>query len=80
MSAMDVSTSIDKFAVDFKSVPQGVFYRLQMQLMTKFATRALIYIGRFVHELYVDLGEGRYMFIGYRNMRETDGTTFTLRL
>jgi hypothetical protein len=71
---------MDKFAVDFKGIPQGVFYQFQMQLRLKYGTRPLIYIGRFVYEMKVDLGEGRYMFIGYRNKRETEGTAFTLRL
>lgn len=76
---MKASVSIDKFVMEYKDVPHGVYCGLVRDAARNgFQTKETFYWGEYCYELHIRKANGAYLHVFYKNKREKAG--FTLRL
>ncbi|AFQ29337.1 replication initiation protein [Bacillus thuringiensis] len=77
---LGVEVTIDKFVTEYKDIPHSVFLHLYMIVAQKYKVRKKTYTSSYGHEIYIRKYNGAYMYLYYKNLRETDGYLHTLRI
>lgn len=78
---MQASVSFDKFVMEYKDVPLGVYFGLMRDaIMNGFEMKDNVYWGEYCYELNIRKTNVAYLHVFYKNFRETDGHLHTLRL
>ncbi|MEH6891164.1 replication initiation protein [Bacillus sp. JJ864] len=77
---LGIQVTIDKFVTEYKDIPHSVFLHLYMIVSQKYKVRKKTYTGSYGHEIYIGKCDGTYMYLYYKNFRETEGYLHTLRI
>lgn len=80
---MKAKVSIDKFVVEYTGVTFGTYYGLVVRAMKSSELfKQKTYRGKsgYSHELHLRKANGAYLHVYYRNIKEHEGTAYTLRI
>ncbi|PEN70008.1 replication initiation protein [Bacillus toyonensis] len=77
---LGVEVTIDKFVTEYKDIPHSVFLHLYIMAAQKYKVIKKTYTSSYGHEIYIRKCNGAYMYLYYKNLRETDGYLHTLRI
>ncbi|MFS0556351.1 hypothetical protein [Brevibacillus fortis] len=79
---MKAKVSIDKFVVEYTDVTFGAYYGLVIRAAKsgELYKQTMYHGDGYSHELHLRKADGAYLHVFYRNWREPEGSTYTLRL
>lgn len=77
---LGIEVKIDKFVTEYKDIPYSVFLHLYMNVSQEYKVRKKTYTCSYGHEIYIQKCNGAYMYLYYKNLRETEGYLHTLRI
>ncbi|MGH0555544.1 replication initiation protein [Bacillus pretiosus] len=77
---LEVEVTIDKFVTEYKDIPHSVFLHLYMIVSQQYKVRKKTYTCSYGHEIYIQKCNGAYIYLYYKNLRETEGYLHTLRI
>ncbi|WP_216675720.1 replication initiation protein [Brevibacillus sp. HB1.3] len=79
---MKAKVSIDKFVVEYKDVTFGAYFRLVIRaaISCELYKQTIYHGDGYSHELHLKKANGAYLHVFYRNIKEPEGSAYTLRL
>lgn len=77
---MDIKISMDKVVLEFESVPTSRYLGWSTRLEVKGMAKRVVYNKLYCYECHVELKNGAYMHVFFKNFAETEGFRHTFRI